>query len=95
MRHKIPFTDPALHILLKWQAMGRKKKYVFDLVKDELSLNNAEARNTATKCVNQALNVIGQKQELPKIRIVIIRTPCYAPLSTNYTVETNERKILM
>ncbi len=68
-RHKIPLTDPALRILHKWQAMGLRKKYVFDLVKDELSLNNAEAlykaRNTATKCVNQAMNVIGQKLEIP------------------------------
>lgn len=32
-RHKIPLTAPALHILHKWQAMGRRKKYMFDLVK--------------------------------------------------------------
>lgn len=68
-RHKIPLTEPAIRILKKWQHMGRRKKYVFDLVKDELSLNDAEslykARNNATKCVNQALNVIGLKLDLP------------------------------
>ena len=42
-RHKIPLTAPALRILYKWQAMGRRKKYVFDLVKDDLSLNDADA----------------------------------------------------
>lgn len=50
--------------------MGRrKKKYLFDPVKDELNLNKAEAHykahNTDTMCVNQALNVIGQKLEIP------------------------------
>lgn len=68
-RHKIPLTEPALRILHKWQAMGRRKKYVFDLVKDDLSLNDAEAlyraRNTATKCVNQSLNVVGEKLNIP------------------------------
>ena len=68
-RHKIPLTEPALRILRKWQAMGRRKKYVFDLVKDELSLNDADllyrARNTATKCVNQSLRVVGEKLNFP------------------------------
>ena len=64
-RHKIPLTAPALRILYKWQAMGRRKKYVFDLVKDDLSLDDADslyrARNSATKCVNQSLHVVGEK----------------------------------
>ena len=68
-RHKIPLTEPALRILRKWQAMGRRKKYVFDLVEDELSLNDADslyrARNTATKCVNQSLRVVGEKLNFP------------------------------
>ena len=68
-RHKIPLTEPALRILRKWQAMGRRKKYVCDLVKDELSLNDADslyrARNTATKCVNQSLRVVGEKLNFP------------------------------
>ena len=68
-RHKIPLTEPALRILRKWQAMGRRKKYVFDLVKDELSLNDADslyrARNTATKCVNQSIRVVGERLNFP------------------------------
>lgn len=68
-RHKIPLTEPAICILSKWQGMSRRKKYVFDLVKDELNLNDAEAlykaRNSATKAVNQCLNVVGEKIGLP------------------------------
>ena len=68
-RHKIPLTEPALRILRKWQTMGRRKKYVFDLVKDELSLNDADslyrARNTATKCVNQSIRVVGERLNFP------------------------------
>ena len=68
-RHTIPLTEPALRILYKWQAMGRRKKYVFDLFKDELNLDDAEAlygaRNSATKSVNQALHVVGANIGLP------------------------------
>ena len=68
-RHKIPLTEPALRILRKWQAMGRRKKYVFDLVRDDLSLNDADslyrARNTATKCVNQSIRVVGERLNFP------------------------------
>ena len=68
-RHKIPLTEPALRILHKWQGMDRRKKYVFDLVTDSLSLNDADAlyraRNTATKCVNQSLRVVGERLEFP------------------------------
>ncbi len=42
-RHKIPLTEPVIRIPSKWQGMSRRKKYVFDLVKDELNLNDAEA----------------------------------------------------
>lgn len=68
-RHKIPLTEPALRILHKWQGMARRSKYVFDLVKDSLSLNDADAlyraRNTATKNINQSLRVVGERLELP------------------------------
>lgn len=68
-RHKIPLTEPALRILHKWHGMGRRSKYVFDLVKDSLSLNDADAlyraRNTATKNINQSLRVVGERLEFP------------------------------
>ena len=68
-RHKIPLIEPALRILHKWQGMVRRSKYVFDLVKDSLSLNDADAlyraRNTATKNINQSLRVVGERLEFP------------------------------
>lgn len=55
-RHVIPLTEPALSILQQWQAKREGYKYVFDLVKDTLDLDNEEAlykaRNNATKCIN-------------------------------------------
>ena len=59
-RHVIPLTEPALHILHRWQD---------NLVKDDLDLDDAEAlyksRNNATKCINQSLAVVGEQIGLP------------------------------
>ena len=58
-RHVIPLTEPALHILHRWQEKRAGCRYVFNLVKDDLDLDDAEAlykaRNNATKCINQSL----------------------------------------
>ena len=44
-------------------------RYVFDLVKDDLNLDDADAlykaRNNATKCINQSLVVVGEQIGLP------------------------------
>ena len=41
------------------------KKFVFDLVKDNLDIDDSEAlykaRNNATKCINQSLVVVGEE----------------------------------
>ena len=64
-RHVIPLTEPALDILRQWQMRREGSKYVFDLVKDDLNLDDAEAlykaRNNATKCINQSLVVVGEQ----------------------------------
>ncbi len=64
-RHVIPLTEPALNILHCWQKKRDGCRYVFDLVKDDLNLDDAEAlykaRNNATKCINQSLNVVGEQ----------------------------------
>lgn len=64
-RHVIPLTEPALHILQRWQEKRSGCRYVFDLVKDDLNLDDAEAlykaRNNATKCINQSLAVVGEQ----------------------------------
>ena len=68
-RHKIPLTDAAISILKRWKEKNRRKKFVFDLVDDDLDLNDDEAlykaRNNATKCIDQSLVVIGEHLELP------------------------------
>ena len=70
-RHVIPLTEPAIEILQKWREKRPSGcKYVFDLIKDELDLDDDEAlykaRNSATKCINQSLVVVGEKIE-PRI----------------------------
>ena len=68
-RHVIPLTEPALNILRRWQEKRAGCRYVFDLVKDDLNLDDAEAlykaRNNATKCINQSLAVVGEQIGLP------------------------------
>ena len=68
-RHVIPLTEPALHILQRWQEKRAGCRYLFDLVKDNLDLDDAEvlykARNNATKCINQSLAVVGEQIGLP------------------------------
>lgn len=67
-RHVIPLSDSAIEILRKWKEKRPDSKYVFDLVKDDLDIDDEEelyrARNSATKCINQSLNVVGEKLEL-------------------------------
>lgn len=63
-RHVIPLTEQAISILRQWQEKREGCKYVFNLVKEELDLDDAEAlykaRNNATKCINQSLVVVGE-----------------------------------
>lgn len=64
-RHVIPLTEQAISILRQWQEKREGCKYVFNLVKEELDLDDAEAlykaRNNATKCINQSLVVVGEQ----------------------------------
>jgi integrase len=68
-RHVIPLSEPALRILRQWQEKRDGCRYVFNLVKDDLNLDDAEAlykaRNNATKCINQSLVVVGESIGLP------------------------------
>jgi integrase len=68
-RHVIPLTEPALKILRKWQEKRVGCRYVFDLVNDNLDLNDEEAlykaRINATKCIGQSLAVVGEQLEFP------------------------------
>ncbi len=49
--------------------MKRNKKYVFDLINDDVDITNEEvkrkARNSVDKKINQSLDIVGQKMNLP------------------------------
>ena len=64
-RHIIPLTEPALKILERWKSLGRRERFVFDLVPDSLNLDDDDAlykaRNNAEKCLGQSLAVVGEK----------------------------------
>ena len=64
-RHVIPLSDPAISILRKWQEQRPGSRFVFDLVKEDLDLDDPEAlykaRSNATKCINQSLVVVGEQ----------------------------------
>lgn len=67
-RHVIPLTEPALRILCQWQEKRDGCRYVLNLVKDDLNLDAEalyQARNNATKCINQSLVVVGESIGLP------------------------------
>lgn len=81
-RHVIPLTEPALRILHQWQEKREGYRYVFDLVKESLDLDDAEAlykaRNNATKCINQSLVVAGEQAGLPfNLSMHVARHPEY------------------
>ena len=63
-RHIIPLSSQAIHILQIWKEKRQDKKFVFDLVRENLNIDDEEAlykaRNNATKCINQSLNVVGE-----------------------------------
>lgn len=64
-RHTIPLNEAAITILRKWQRMGRRNKFVFDVLDDNFDINDEStlyyARNSGNKKINQALSVVGQK----------------------------------
>lgn len=64
-RHVIPLADTAIDILREWQMKRPDTKFVFNLAKDDLDIDNADAlykaRNNATKCINQSLTVVGEQ----------------------------------
>lgn len=64
-RHIIPLTDPALKILERWRGLNRRERFVFDLVSDNLNLDDDDAlykaRNNAEKCLSQSLTIVGKE----------------------------------
>ncbi len=86
-RHVIPLSDSAIEILRKWKEKRPDSKYVFNLVKDDLDIDDEEelyrARNSATKCINQSLNVVGEKLELKFSLTMHVARHTFAVLALN------------
>ena len=86
-RHVIPLSDSAIEILKKWQGKRQGAKYVFDLVKEDLDIDDEEklyrARNSATKCINQSLNVVGEKLGLKFSLTMHVARHTFAVLALN------------
>lgn len=86
-RHVIPLSESAIEILKKWKEKRPDTKYVFDLVKENLDIDNEEelyrARNSATKCINQSLNVVGEKLELNFSLTMHVARHTFAVLALN------------
>lgn len=70
-RHTIPLNDAAIAILNKWKSMGRREKFVFDLVPDSFDINDEDAiyysRNNCDRKVNQSLAIVAEKVGLKKL----------------------------
>ena len=66
-RNVIPLSAQAIEMLEIWK--GRHERFVFGLLPDDFNLDDSETlytcRNNVTKCINQALTVIGMKIGLP------------------------------
>jgi integrase len=61
-RHVIPLTDQAIAILRKWRERRPNSRYVFDLVQDDLDMDNDDAlynaRHTfAVHALNKGLSM--------------------------------------
>ena len=86
-RHIIPLSEPALKILRKWREKRVGCRFVFDLVKDDLDIDDAEAlyraRNTATKCINQSIVVAGEQIGLPFNLSMHVARHSFAVLALN------------
>lgn len=65
----VPLSDNALTILKKWKERQRSKRFVFDLLPDDIDLNNGNIlfkyRGTRTRSINYSLKVVGNAINLP------------------------------
>ena len=86
-RHIIPLTDSAIAILQRWKGKSTRKRFVFDLVDDDLDLNDDDAlykaRNNATKCIDQSLVVVGEQMGLPFKLTMHVARHTFAVLALN------------
>ena len=72
---------------LEYNIEGGDSRYVFDLVKDNLDIDDDEAlykvRNNATKCINQSLTVVGENLGLKFPLTMHVARHTFAVLALN------------
>lgn len=92
-RHAIPLTDSAINILKKWQSKRMGCRFVFDLVNEDLYLDDDssfyKARTNATKCINQSLLVVGEQIGLPFGLTAHVARHTFAVQSLNKGMQLN------
>lgn len=92
-RHAIPLTDSAINILKKWQSKRMGCRFVFDLVNEDLNLDDDssfyKARTNATKCINQSLLVVGEQIGLPFGLTAHVARHTFAVQSLNKGMQLN------
>lgn len=95
-RHKIPLNEAAIRILQRWQEKRGNKRFVFNLVQDDLNLNDDDAlykaRNNATKCINQSLAVVGEQMELTFPLTMHVARHTFAVMALNHKVKKDDGK---
>jgi len=87
-RHVIPLRQEAIDILLKWRAEFPNRKYIFGLCDESLSLDDDSAlyysRNNITRCINQSLNVVGEKLGFPLALTMHVARHSFAVFALNH-----------
>lgn len=86
-RHIVPLTDFAIEILNNWKKKRGNSIFVFDLVKEDLDIEDDEAiykaRNNATKCINQSLAVVGENLEFKFTLTMHVARHTFAVMALN------------
>ena len=86
-RHIVPLTDFAIEILNNWKEKRKDSIFVFDLVKDDLDIEDDaaiyKARNNATKCINQSLAVVGENLEFKFSLTMHVASHTFAVMALN------------
>lgn len=87
-RHVIPLRQEAIDILLKWREDYPNRKYVFGLCDESLSLDDDSTlyyvRNNVTRCINQSLNVVGEKLDFPIALTMHVARHSFAVFALNH-----------
>lgn len=86
-RHVIPLRQEAIDILMKWKKEYPSRKYVFGLCNECQRLDDDDSlyyvRNNVTRCINQSLNIVGEKLGFPSSLTMHVARHSFAVLALN------------